>query len=181
MPDKLRRRGQRIVKHYREETSIENVIRADYNAQRRNNWWWGNDRGVWPGIWMTLAKKYEMPIAAIKNIVRLGGVSDRPLPAPLTEDQIRERQTKRGEFLVARYNKRYEDEMSRLLRQQWTRSQTDWYVSHNMSNYKEWRHPQYKGWGIVDNGISITVWHDHKRDYDADNMDEAKYWVESHV
>lgn len=110
MPDKLRNRGTRIVKHYREETSVEDVIRADYNAQRRNTWWWGNDRGGWPGIWMMLAKKYEMPIAAIKNIVRKGGISDRPLPAPLSPEEHRIRQEHKGDQMAEDIRKRKESD-----------------------------------------------------------------------
>lgn len=180
MPDKFRRRGSKIKRHHREPVSVEDKIRAEYNAERRSTWWWGNERGHWPGIWMTLAKKYEMPIAAIKNIVRKGGISDRPLPPPLTESQIRERQEKRGDFLVEQYHERYAGEFSQAIRDDWRAKQTDWYISRQWNGYKEWRHNSYKGWGIVENWNGIQVYENHHVVYDADSIVEAKYWAETH-
>ena len=100
MPDKKRtRHGDRVRPHTKTLT-IEEQVRAWYNAERRSAWWWGNDRGGWPNIWMTAAKKFEMPIAAIKNIVGYQGITDRPLPAPLTPDEHRKRQYHKGEQMV---------------------------------------------------------------------------------
>lgn len=98
MPDKNRhRKGRHNAKP---ERTVEDEIRDEYRRIRRNTWWWGNDRGGWPNIWMTLAKKYEMPIVAIKNIVAYQGITDRPLPAPLTPEEHLKRQYHKGEQMV---------------------------------------------------------------------------------
>lgn len=100
MPDKIRhRKGRRDAKSHVEPT-IEEQVRTWYNAHRRSAWWWNGERGGWPNIWMTMAQKFEMPIAAIKNIVGYQGITDRPLPAPLTPDEHRKRQYHKGEQMV---------------------------------------------------------------------------------
>lgn len=113
MPDKNRtRHGDRIIKHDGSAVTVEQEVRNYYNEHRRSSWWWNGDRGHWPNFWMTMAQKFEMPIAQIKNIIGLNGITDRPLPEPMTEDQIRKRQEGRGDFLVELYHRRYANDIA---------------------------------------------------------------------
>lgn len=99
MPDKLRKRGTKY-KHQHVEPTLEEQVRTWYNSHRRSAWWWGDERGGWPNIWMTMAKKFEIPIAQVKNIVGHQGITDRPIPAPLTAAEHRVRQENKGDQMA---------------------------------------------------------------------------------
>jgi hypothetical protein len=113
MPDKKRHRKGRIEP--RPQRTIEDEIRQQYQATRRNTWWWGNDRGSWPGIWMRLATKYKMSIVQVKNIVGYHGITDRPLPAPLIPDEHRKRQYHKGEQMAEDVRRQWARDFQRAL------------------------------------------------------------------
>lgn len=115
MPDKNRHRKGRPIP--RENGGIEERIRTEYRRKRRSGayhndeYWLG---GGTSALFMSLARRFKMPIVQIKNIVNFKGKSDRPLPV-ITPEILQERQERKGERMAQDIRDRHAREFGWLL------------------------------------------------------------------